>query len=60
MTKDMEEEISALKTQINQLQSRLDGAIEDSKNIMTAALLNAFEETIQKHVETFHGYKVPK
>lgn len=56
----MEEEISALKIQINQLQSRLDGAIEDSKSIMTVALLNAVEETIQKHVKTYHGFKVPK
>ena len=60
VTKDMEEEIATLKTQINQLQSRLDGAIEDSKNIMTVALLNAVEETVQKHIETYHGFKVPK
>lgn len=60
VTKDMEEEIASLKTQITQLQSRLDGAITDSKDIMTTALLNAVEETIKNHVEKYHAFKVPK
>jgi predicted nucleic acid-binding Zn-ribbon protein len=60
ITRDMEEEIETLKTQIKQLQSRLDGAIADSKDIMTTALLTAVEETIQKHVERYHSFKVPK
>jgi predicted nucleic acid-binding Zn-ribbon protein len=60
VTKDMEEEITNLKTQIGALQSRLDSAIADSKDIMTTALLNAVEETIEKHVKEYHGYSVPK
>ena len=60
VTKNMEEEIAAVRTHIDKLQSRLDGIIIDSKNIMTAALINAVQETIQKHVEEYHGYRASK
>lgn len=56
ITKNVEEEIVTLKTQIEKLHSRLDHAIDDSKEIMTTALLTAIEETIQKHVKEYHGY----
>ena len=60
VTKNMEEEITTLKTQISKLQSRLDSAIEDSKGFMTTALLDAVKETIQEHVNNYHGLGVPK
>jgi predicted nucleic acid-binding Zn-ribbon protein len=60
VTKNMEEEIATLKTQIIQLQNRLDGAIADSKEIMTTALLTAVEETVQRHEANYHNVKVPK
>ncbi|MDQ1280080.1 MAG: hypothetical protein QG670_1342 [Thermoproteota archaeon] len=60
VTKDMEEEIANLKTQIITLQSRLDSAIADSKDIMTTALLTAVEETIKEHVKQYHNFEVKK
>ena len=60
VTKNMEEEITTLRTQISKFKSRLDGAIEDSKSIMTTALLNAVEETIQKHVKEYHEFSAPQ
>ena len=57
ITKDMNEEITNLKTKIDVVSSRLYNVVADSKEIMTNAMINAFKETIHEHEKKYHNVK---